>query len=554
MSKALEGKVRKVWFRCTINLLLKHMGRVLTTAGIVAVLTVLTERLLALSVINSLTAWSFGGVVTALILLLWLFRQPSRMQVSLLLDERLRLHERFSTTLALADSKDPFANAACSEARKTARRVNLQGHFPIQPSRCWIYAISTWLIAVMLILFMPQKDLLGFLRKQRQQEERAQQTQQAKVDIEQAANPVKLAVKQLGEPELADALSKLEQMPKDAKPQDIKRQAIRKLGNLSDKVKKMQSDMQLESVTLMQRMFKQLRGSPDVLSQKLRLALAKGNFADASNLLNQLQKQLAEGKLTQEQQKDLSKQLQSLAKQLQELAQKNEEFEKELEKLGLSKKLAELSDKQLRQSLQKQGLAAGKIEELLRRAAAFQSASSRCSGLGSAMAGCGAGAGGLSGDELAAVMEQLDELESIKQQLMLTEASLAEISRAIGCLGEGMCQGLGCQGPFMEGLSEWSRPGTGGPGMGYGPRSIDDMGETSMKKTRLKNEPGQGPVIASWYFKASQVKGEAQRDYSEVIQAGRDSAAEAISDNLIPRKYEESIKKYFGQLEQSGRE
>ncbi len=88
--------------------------------------------------------------------------------------------------------------------------------------------------------------------------------------------------------------------------------------------------------------------------------------------------------------------------------------------------------------------------------------------------------------------------------------------------------------------------------MGYGPRSIDETGETSTKKTRMKNEPGQGPVIASWYFKASQVKGEAMRDYSEVVQEGRDSAAEAISDNIIPRRYEESIKKYFGQLEQSG--
>ncbi|MHC4242599.1 MAG: hypothetical protein ACYS3N_08685 [Planctomycetota bacterium] len=554
MLKALEKKLRVVRFRCSVNLFLKYLERVLTAGGIFAVLAVLTERLLALSVINYRSIWIFWGVAAVLVLLLWLFGRPRRMQLSLLLDERLKLHERFSTTLALSDSKDHFAAAARREARETVRRINLQGHFPIRPSKCGIYAASTWLIVAALILYMPQKDLLGFLRKQRQQEEHAQQAQQAKVEIKQAASPVKLAVKQLGEPELADALSKLEQMPEDAMPQDIKRQAIRKLGSLSDTIKKMQSDMQLDSVNLMQRMFKQLRGSPDVLSQKLRLALAKGNFADASNLLNQLRKELAEGKLSQQQQKDLSKQLQNLAKQLQELAQKNEELEKELEKLGLSKKLAKLSDKQLRQSLQKQGLSAEKIEELLRKAAAFRSASSRCSGLGSAMASCGAGAGGLSGDELAAVMEQLDEFESIKQQLMLTEASLAEISRAIGCLGEGMWDGRGLQGPFMEGLSDKYGPGTGGPGMGYGPRSIDEMGETSTKKTRLKNEPGQGPVIASWYFKASQVKGQAMRDYSEVVQEGRDSAAEAISDNLIPRKYEESIKKYFGQLEQSGGE
>ena len=526
----------------------------LTAAGIIMALTIITERLLALNVINSRTIWIFVAGVIAIVLLLWLFRQPSRMQVSLLLDERLKLHERFSTTLAMADSKAPFADAARNEARETVKHVSLQGHFPIRPSKCWIYAIGTWLIAGALILYMPQKDLFGFLRKNQQEQERTQQLQQAKVDIKEATSPVKLAVKQLGEPELADALSKLDQTPKDATPQDVKRQAIRELGDLSDKIKQMQSSMQLDSLNLMQKMFKQLPGSTDVFSQVLRLALAKGDFAQASNLLKELQKELAEGKLSQQQQKALSEQLQDLAKRLQELAQKNEEFEKELEKLGLDKNLATLSEQQLRQNLQKQGLAAEKIEELLRKASAFRSASSMCAGLGRAMAACGAGAGGLSADELAAVMEQLDEFEALNQQFILTQAGLDEIVRAIGCLGEGMCQGLGYQGPFMEGWSDRFGPGTGGPGIGYGPRSTDENGETSTKRTRIKNKPGQGPVIASWYFQESQVKGEAKRDFNEVVQAARDGAAEAISENQIPRKYEEAIKKYFGQLEQSGGE
>jgi uncharacterized phage infection (PIP) family protein YhgE len=365
---------------------------------------------------------------------------------------------------------------------------------------------------------------------------------------------VKLAVKQLGEPELADALATLEQMPEDARPQEIKRQAIRKLGDLSDKVRKMQSGAQLDSINMLQKMFKQLRGSADPFSQKLRLALAKGDFAQASNLLNQLQKELSDGKLNDQQRKALSEQMQTLAKQLAELAKKNDELEKELEKLGLDKKLAQLSEQQLRQSLQKKGLAADKIEELLRKAAASRSASMKCAGLGRAMAACGAGAGGLSGDELAAVMEQLDDLESLQQQLMLTQATLDEIARAIGYLGEGMCDKPGGYGPFAEGYSRGAGGGTGGPGIGYGPRKTDETGETATKRVRTKNKPGQGPVIASWYFKESQIKGEATRDFTEVIQAARDGAAEAITENEIPRKYEEAIKSYFGQLEQSGGE
>jgi hypothetical protein len=556
MLEALEKKLRSVWFRCSINLLLKHTGRVLTAAGIIVMLAVLTDRLLAFGIIKSINSQAilyFSAAAIILILLLWLLKQPSRMQVSLLLDERLKLHERFSTTLALADSNDPFADAARNEARQKAERIDLQGHFPIRPSQCWTYAISTWLITAAIISFMPQKDLLGFLRKDRREQQRARQLEQTKVDIKEAADPVKLAIKQLGEPELADALNKLDQTPKDAKPQDIKRQAIRQLGDISDKIRQMQNGMQLDSVNLLQNMFKQLRGSSDVFSQKLQLALAKGQYSQASNLLSELQKELAKGNLNPEQQKALAGQLQDLAKRLGELAQKNEEFEKELEKLGLNKELAKLDEQQLRQTLLKQGLAAKNIEEILRRASAFRSAANMCAGLGSAMAACGAGSGQLSGDELAAAAEQLDQLDALKQQLMLTQASLDEITRAIACLGEGMGEGLGYQGPFMEGSSDRSGPGTGGPGVGYGPRGTagDD---TSTQSTRLKNRPGQGPVIASWYFQESQIKGEAERDFTEVVQAARDGAAAAISENEIPRKYEEAIKKYFGQLEESGGE
>jgi len=551
--KAFDKKLRVVRLRCSINLLLRQAGRILAAAGVVAVVVALTEQLFALSVVNDVRLWVFLGAAAVSILVLWLVNQPNRMQASLLLDERLRLRERFSTALAFADSKDPFAQAACSEARARAERMELAGHFPIRPSRCWLCAASVWIFAGAIVLFMPQKDLLGFLRKQDEQKEQVKKIEQAKAEIKEAAAPVRLAVSQLGKPELAEALSKLEEMPKDARPEDIKREAIRALGDLSEQIKKMQSSAQLETAELMQKMFKQLRASSDMFSQKMVQALATGNFAEASNLLDQMRKELEESKLTEEQRKALAEQLQNLAKQIQQLAQKNEELEKELEKLGLDKNLAKMDEKQLREALQKQGLSSEKVEELLKKAAACRSASNRCSKLGDAMASCGAGSAGLSGDELGALMDQLDELQATKEQLMMMQASLNEIGRCLGCLGEGMCEGLGGMGPFKEGFAQKYGAGTGGPGMGYGPVGIDESGQTSDKKTRVENKGGEGPMVASWYFKGTQVKGEAKREFSEVVQAGRDSAAEAISENEIPRKYEDAVKSYFGQLEEAGK-
>jgi uncharacterized protein YwgA len=479
----------------------------------------------------------------------------------------------------MAESKDPFARAACQEARQTAQQVSPKGYFPIKAPKFWLYASSMWLMVVILFLFMPQKDLLGFLKKEQEQQEQARQVELAQKDIKQTTSVVKLAVKQLGNPELDAEMAKFNEAPKGVKPDIAKRQAIRKLGDIGDKLKKMQTKMQPGSVESMQQMLKQLRGTPNAFSQKLQLALAKGNLNQASNLMKQFQKQLLEGKLSEQQRKALSQQLQNLAGQLQELARKNEQFEAELEKLGLNKKLAKLNEDQLRKALQKQGLSQEKIEQLLRKMAACRSACSQCSGIGKAMAACGAGAGGLSGDELAALAEQLDELDAIRQQIKLSQATLDEIDRAIACLGQGMCQGPGRHGPFQKGLAQSYGSGTGGPGRGYGPRASDEDGQTSSKKTRVKNKTGEGPVVASWYFKGTQVKGQAKRDFSEVgpvvaswyfkgtqvkgqakrdfsevIQAGRDSAAEAISENQIPRRYEESVKKYFGQLEESSNE
>jgi len=553
MLKAFDRKLREVRFRCSINLLIRWAGRILAAAGVVAVLIVLAEQLLAAEVINPLSAWIFFGGAAFWILLLWVINQPSRVQASLVLDERLKLRERFSTTLAFADSKDPFAEAARKEARERAKQMKLAGHFPIRPSRCWICAVSVWAM-VAAFSFIPEQDLLGFDREKEEQREQVKKIEDAKAQIKEAATPVKLAVNRLGKPELADALSKLEQMPKDAKPQDVKLQAIKTLGDLSDQIKKMQSSAELESLALMQKMLKQLRGSPDVFSQKLLVALAKGNFAEASKLLDEMRKKLDESNLTEEQRKALAAQLQKLAKQIKELAQKNSELEKELEKLGLDKKLAKMSDKQLQESLKKQGLNPQQIEELLKKAAACRSACKSCSKLGDAMASCGAGSGGLSGDDLAGLMDQLEQLQAMKDDLAAMQASLSEISRCMGCLGEGMCEGLGGMGEFREGYLNAYGAGTGGPGTGYGPRGIDESGETSTNKTKAKTKTGEGPTVASWYFKGMQVKGEAKREFSEVVQAGRDSAAEAIQENEIPRKYQGAVKNYFGQLEEAGKE
>jgi hypothetical protein len=548
---ALERNLRIVQAYCNVNLLLRQIGGVLTVAGTVAVLGVLIERFTSVRIWYYPIIISLGAAGILAVILLWLRQRPTSMQIALLIDERLRLHERFSTAVALADSADPFARAALAEAHAAAGRIDPRRHFLIRPSRCWFYAVSVWLLAGLLILTLPQRDLLGLLAKHRIQQEQTQEVQQTKTEINQTTRAVQLAVKQLGDAGLAEDLSGLEKMSADAKPESLRREAIRKLDDLAEKVKKLQAEAPLNSLPAMQQMFKQLRGSPDAISQQTRLAMAQGNFSRASDLIEQLQKQLSQGQLSEKERQDTARQLQELGKQLQALAQRDDQLHKELEKLGLSKELAKLSEKDLRQALQKQGLQQEQIEKLLEKARACRLAQSRCANLGKAMGACG-GENDLSGEDLAALSEQLSEMESLHQQFKLSQQALAEIEQAVGCLGQcqGTCDGQGKQGPWAAGSSDRSGPGTGGPGKGYGNRATNESGQTTSEKTRAEGQAGPGQVIASWYFKDTQIKGEARRDFSTVVQAARDGAAEAISENQIPRRYEDAVKKYFGQLDQ----
>ncbi len=544
LPSVFHEKVRAVQIRCGLNLFLRQTGRVLAVAGAVAALAVLAERLAAVRVLTAWGIWSFWSLAAIAVLVLWVLRLPGRMEASLLLDERLKLRERASTTLVFAQSDDPFAKAARAESLHAVERVNLSGHFPIALSRSWAYGAGAWAVTVSLLFLLPQHDLFGFLHDRQEEEKKVQAVQQAQTQVRKAVQQAKAAVRAVGDPNLVADLKQLDELGRTAEPQEAKREAIKALGDLAQKIQQMQAGVQVRTADVLQQMLKQLRGSPDPFSQQVRLALAKGDFAQAAKMLAQLQSQWNDGSLPEERHKDLAARMQELAKELQKLSEQKRQIEEELAKVGLDKQLAQASSEQLRHALQKQGLSPEIVSRFMAKIEAGQAASVRCADLGQALAGT-AGVGGFSADGLSGIVDELNALDAMQQQVFHLQASLAEISGALDGLGRGMGE-------------RWEI----GPGGGYGGKGIglDTVDQhiitsdalTANKTAKAPSRPAGGPVVASWYFKDAQVKGEVQRAFTEVVQAGRASAAEAISENQIPRRYEDAVKTYFNQLEENG--
>ena len=538
-------KVQAVQVRCGVNLFLRQTGRVLLATGVAAVLAVLAERLVALRLLTTWSIWSFGYLAAIAVLLLWVLKLPSRLEASLLLDERLRLSERVSTTLALAHSHDPFAEAARAESLTVVRQANLKGRFPIVLSRSWVYGAGAWVVTIALFLVLPQHDLFGFRRSRQEDQKRAEAAQQAETQVRKAVQQANSAVRAMGDPNLVADLKKLDELGKTGEPQEAKREAIKALGDLAEKIQQMQAGVQARTAEALQRMLRQLHGSADPFSQQVRLALAKGDFAQAARMLDQLQSELNGGSLSEDKRKELAARMQELAEELRKLSEQKRQMEEELARLGLDKQLALASPEQLRQALQKQGLSAEMIDQLMKKMEAGQAASARCASLGDAMAAA-VGEEGLSMEGLSGAIDELNALDAMQQQVIQLQASLAEISGLLEGLGKGMGKG-----------NQWQVGEGGGYGPGIGSDPVDDHIITSdpltaNKMERAASRPQGGPVVASWYFKDAQVKGEAQRTFTEVVQAGRASAAEAISENQIPRRYEDAVKTYFNQLEENG--
>jgi hypothetical protein len=568
MAEAFDRILRTVGRRTSINVLLEAAGLTLSAGAAAAAAAVIVQRTTALHLWQTWTAAAFLAAILMATLLWWFPRRPGRMQAAILADQRLALRERFSTALATEKLSDPFARAARVDALDAARRASPQGRFPIRMSKRWAYAGGGWLVVMVLALLLPDMDLFGRHKEQQDKLQLAQQIDQARQDVQVVSREVKVAVRKIDDPALAKALDSLDKPMEAGKPAEMRQEAIRKLSNLSDQVKQIQQSENAMATKALERAMKDLRGaklSPP--AEKVRDALAKGDFAKAADAAREIQKDLAASKLTEQQQKDLAEQLAKLGEQLAKLADERKALEDAMEAAGLSKSLATLDAEKLAQALKDRGLPPDKVSELLAKAAGIRVACRQCQGLGEAMAEAAkAGKGGkLGAGDLSKLTEQLSEMETRQMRLQMAQASLEEINQAIAGLGQNQCQG-GDQGLSLaggpgsqgqgQGQGQGQIPGPGmGTGLGMGPRPEAQGGPVGLERQKAPSADGEHTEpITIWRVQGQMERGEARKELREMMMAKKAGFAEAIAEKKVPRKYEGPVARYYEGFQSGGKD
>ena len=530
---------------------------VAVVAAIVALLLMAFDRAFA----QSFMPWVWvapamviltGGVAA----ILWARKRASEAQVALAVDERLDLREKLTTALHCQGRDDPFAQAAMEDGVKAARdarsREQVRRQFKVAPPGGWWFTPLIVLVTIMVSLLSP---LDVFSREQPSNET----IEQARLDVQQTVEVLVQDLKKSSElkTELSDILDDLEgvgsQPDPKMSPEDLKREAIKKVTDLNRKLEDILRGEKAKTNAAVQDALNELKPPTEGPAKDLAEAMTKGDFDSAKKALEEMLKQLEEGKLNDEQKQQLAQQMQNLAQQLQQMAQQQQQLKDALQQAGLDPNLAN-NPQALQQELQNnQNLNDEQKQQLQQMAQAQQQAQQACQNMGQACQQMAQGLQGMlgqmgqNGQQMAdqfgqggqQLMDQLNQMEGMQQMLQEAQAAMN--------MCQGQCQGLG-QGLALQ--QAMMQGGMGQRGQGAGGKAPIAKTPFGAKMVKAPVKTTDGEIVMKMLVDGPQRVGESTQKITQVtLHEISDAYDQAIVDDELPRKYDEAMLHYFGELE-----
>jgi len=570
----IDEQIRRTRFRLNANIAMQHAALGVLAAASAWTMLVLLDRTLALGLplLPGAAAAAALGLIVAGIRIRRARVRP--LGAAIVLDRAAGLKERISSALTCRGRGDPFALATIHDAEHAARGVHVPSHLPYRAPQLWPWSLATVIAALIVFRFMPQLDLLAGQSGDDEARAAAQEERkEIQVAFEEQLKGVKERIQE--KPLLAGLQEDLKELelPDEptATPEDVRREAVKKIEKVADRLKQRLEDQGLDALAQLKRDLARLETPEgDDPGSKLTQALASGDMEAARKALGDLKKTLEEaaqsGDLAAQQKlAEMQRQLDGLARQLAQLADQ-QKLQKDLENKGglseeearkLLEKLAGKDEKQIAEMLKQQlgdsGMTQKQIQDLARKIAQQQQACQQLKSLAQAMGqaaqacqqcqGAGSASKGAAAlqSALEAAMGQLSDMEMAEQMMNELQAQLAELDELKGRVCEGNCRGWRPGDPNSVG-----RPAPN-PGQGYGacPR---ERAPHAYKATRAKGPMQPGQIIGQMFIDGPQVKGAATTEALEVLASELRDAEEAIERDEVQRQYQRVVQMYFEQL------
>jgi hypothetical protein len=481
-----------------------------------------------------------GGIGLLIAATIALLTGPSRVDAAVAIDRSFHLNERLSTTLTLPEDlrETPAGRALIADTLRHIGDLDIGAKFGLHlPRAAWVPLIPGLMAAGVLLAPEWASTKARATSRPMDAQEQAKVSKQAK----SLGGKVEKTRKDLDKSKFGEADKLLAEIEKAADklakaPPAEKDKAMVELNKLTDALKDRQK--QLGST---QQISKQLQQLKDLTGQgpaeDFAKDMAKGDFAKAAQDLKKLQEKLTSGKMTDAEKKELRGQLEEMKKQLEKLAnleQRKKQLEQAYKNGGLTKDQYE----QQMAKLQDQSKQLKKLEQMAQQLAQAGAQLSKNDMKKAA-------------DALGASQKELEEMAKQASELETLDQALADLQDAKNGMASDSMNQLGEQLEGMGALGQGNRPGNGngmgrGRGQGDRPEAADN---TNAYNTKVKQQYTKGKVVVEGFAPPSkQSKGESVIIDQERIEQAQGVAAEALSNQKVPKSVEKHVLGYFDQV------
>ena len=515
-----------------------------------------------------------GAVVIGL---LWaVVRRPSDAKAAMVIDERAGLRESISTAMTIETQTDGWSKAVVTDANDKASKVNLSSALPLTAPKLWPTPVVAGL-ALLAVWWLPVKDLTGLYAKQQEQLAEQAQIEQVQATVDESQIALKKILEDANlEFDDIDGESFEDLLKPEANeyitPEESLRSAIKNLTSVADQLEEKRNNEEGATFDAIKDAMKSLNTTEESPASEMARAMARGDFQEAKEQLEQLAQEMQGGEMSEEQKQELGQQLENMKKQLEQMANNSQELQEQLKAAGMSEQQAQqmaTDPEALKKALEESGLSEEQIQQLSQAAQSQQKASDAAGAMSQAMGqmaqGMQSGDPQQAAEGSQAMNAQLSDLENMQQEAQSLESAMQQAQQQLDqlsqCSNPGGQPGGGQQaqwpstGQYAQGDSTNPGSGSGGPGQGLG-SSPDEQGAdfTINKEHAAVRTTSEGPVIASTMVQGSQIKGESTAVFSQAVASATTEASEAIETKRIPREYESAVQKYFGRLDKAAKD
>jgi hypothetical protein len=461
----------------------------------------------------------------------------SRLDAAVAIDRVFHLNERVSSAWTLPGDlrETPAGRAVIADASLRLAGLDVAAEFGLRmPRRAWVVLIPA--AAAGLLLFAPSWMPALAEAKSKETVDTKEFTKQTEALSKKIASQRQTIDKQKfpeADKLLAAIAKKTEELAKA--PPARKDKLMVELNALTDALKDRQK--QLGSPEQVNRQLKQLKelgsqGPADEFAKDL----ARGEFDKAAQELKKLQEKLMSGKMSETEKKALREQLTEMAKKLHELANLDQR-KKQLEEARKNGGISQQQYEREMQKLEEQSKGLQQLKQLANKLSQAQEA------LQKGDAKKAAEAMGMSQQQLAEMSKQLEEMQSLDTAMAdvqdakngMSADSMNQLGDDLNRLGMNFSMRRGNGNGFGRAQAQGDRP--------------EAPDETSLYSSKVQQQLKKGRAVMQGFTKPGKtVKGESIIDIQAEIEAGTGAAADALSNQKIPRNLEKHVRSYYDQL------